>query len=205
MLPADLIRDLPQTNMVPDMVLEFLSVPEGHCVDNHVIVDGVCVQVGGDDHLILVTPHTPGCFNSNLMRLLRRDLSGLKALKPVIGHVRSPETEAPLNGYHFFIGSVLGAVHAGDIHLAVGLVIVCHILQRLGQVVIQILSLRGFVRVVGVVDDGFQIALHRPEACGSHQPSLPGWITVSRSLSRTSRTAASFPLFRASSSLAQRS
>ena len=71
MLPTDLIRDFPQTKMVPDMVLEFLPVLEGYCVDHHVIVDGIRVQMSGDDHLILVTPHAPGGLDPDLVCLLR--------------------------------------------------------------------------------------------------------------------------------------
>lgn len=71
MLPADLIRDLPQTNMVPDMVLEFLPVLERYSVDHDVIVDGIRVQMSGDDHLIHVTPHAPGGLDPDLVCLLR--------------------------------------------------------------------------------------------------------------------------------------
>ena len=145
-------------------------------MDDHVIMNRVRVQVRGDHYLILVSPHLPGSLDPDLMDLLRRDLTGLEALITVVGYIRSPKPEAALDSYHLLVCSVYCAVYTGDVHPPVGLIVVRRVFQNLGEIVIQIFLFRCLIRVVGVVDDGFQIALHRPEACGGHNPSsFPFW------------------------------
>ena len=122
--PADLVRHSPQLLVVTDFVLKFAAVLEGHRVHHEMTVNVVRVQVDGDKHLILISPHSPCGFLANGECLLRRNLALLEALNTVVADDLSPQAESPLDGDHLGIGVLLGAVDAAHKYLTVGLVVV---------------------------------------------------------------------------------
>ena len=154
-LPADGIRYFSQPVMIRYMVLKLSAVPEGYGIDHEVIVQGIRVQVGGNDNLIFLPPHPPGCFHADGMGLLRSHLTGLEALVAVISNIAAQLAKLPLGGHHCTIRVMLGAVDGADIHLPVCFGVVPHIGQGPGKVIVQILGIRSLVRVFRIVDNVF--------------------------------------------------
>ena len=169
--PADLIGDFSQLLVVADFVFELCAVLEGHRIYNKVAMHIVGVQVDGDEHLILISPH-PSCgFLANGKRLLRRYLALTEALNAVVADDFSTQTEPPLDGDHLGVGVLRRAVDTAHKHLAVGLIVVLCVTQGGVQILVQIFRCGGFAGIVGVVQRGFQIFEHRPKACHRHTAS----------------------------------
>lgn len=74
------------------------------------------------------------------MALLRRDLTGAETLVSVVGDVAAQLAEARLGRHHILVGGFLAAVDAGDEKLLIGFAVVLHIADRVGQIVVEILS-----------------------------------------------------------------
>ena len=89
--------------MLLNAVSKLVPVPEGDGVDYEVTMEVVRVQVSGDKHLEVLTPHAPGGLQSYLMGLLRRDLSCLEGLEAVIGNHLAPLPEPALDRCHLLI------------------------------------------------------------------------------------------------------
>ena len=134
-------------------------------------VNVVRVQVDGDKHLILISPHSPCGGFADFKGLLRRNLALLEALNTVVADDLTTKPEPPLHGDHLGVGVLPGAVDAADKDLPVGLVVVLHIPQGGVQILVQIFRGCGLVGIVGVVQRGPQIFEHRPEACHRHTAS----------------------------------
>ena len=99
------------------------------------------VQVDGDEHLILISPH-PSCgFLANGKRLLRRYLALTEALNAVVADDFSTQTEPPLDGDHLGVGVLRRAVDTAHKHLAVGLIVVLCVTQGGVQILVQIFRL----------------------------------------------------------------
>ena len=156
MLPADVIRDLPQPDVIADVVFILPSGLERDGIDDEVVVQRVRVEVRRDDDLILIAPHLSCGSEADPVALLRRDLAGTEALVAVVGDVAAVFSEAFLGGGHVLIGGLRIAVDRGDKELLVRLGIVLHVLECVGQVPVEELPVRGLVRVVGILDDGLQ-------------------------------------------------
>ena len=88
--PADLVGYFPQLLVVADFILKFAAVLERHGIHHKVAMDVVCVQVDGDEHLILTSPHSPCSLLTNFKGLFRRDLAHLEALDAVVADHLSP-------------------------------------------------------------------------------------------------------------------
>ena len=115
-------------------------------------MDVIGIEMRGDDHLIFRAPHLSRGFNANLMRFLGSNLALGKALISVVGDILTALTETALDGNHFVISVMLGAVNTRDKCRMIGLVIVLHIANGGIQIFIKIFFGGGFVRIVGVVD-----------------------------------------------------
>ena len=134
-------------------------------------VNVVCVQVDSDEHLILISPHSPCGGFADFKSLLRRDLAFPEALNAVVADYFSPQTEPPLHGDHLSVGVLRRAVDAADEYLTVGLVVVFCIAQGGVQILVQILRGGGFIWIVGVIQRGLQIFEHRPKTSYRHTAS----------------------------------
>ena len=93
---------------------------------------------------------------ADAVAFFRRDLAGAEALVAVVGDVAAMLSEARLGGGHVLIGGLRIAVDCGDEELFVRFGVVLHVLDRVCQIPVEELSVRGLVRVVGVLDDGLQ-------------------------------------------------
>ena len=126
------------------------------------------IQMNGNKHLISVAPH-PSCgLLADLKRLLRCNLSFGKALYAVIADDLSFHSESALYGNHFGIGILLGAVYPTDVHFLVGFVIVFGITERRVQILIEVFSRSGLVRIICVFERSVQIPADGPESCNCH-------------------------------------
>lgn len=119
------------------------------------VVQRICVQMGGNYDLIILAPHLLCCFHPYLMRFLRRYLTGFEALISMVSHIPTHLSKLPLGGKHSPIGVVLGAVDGADIHLLIRLFIVLGVAQCTVEIIVQILLAGGFVRIFRIVDDTF--------------------------------------------------
>ena len=151
-LLANNIRDFPQAVVVRNMVFKLPASAERHGVHDDVIVDIVCVQVGGDHDLIVIAPHPSDSFHADGVCLLRCHLTGLKALVSVISHIAAQLSIAALGVHHGFIGQLLRAVDSADIHFLIGLFVIGSITQSAVQILIQVLPVGGLIRVFRIVD-----------------------------------------------------
>ena len=89
----------------------------------------------------------------------------------MVAHHLATQTEPPLDGDHLGVGVLRRAVDAAHKHFAVGFVIVLCVAQGSIQILVQIFRCGGLVGIVGVVQRGFQVFEHRPEACHRHTAS----------------------------------
>jgi|GEM_PF-4051542 len=168
MLLADGVRDLPQLLMLLYAVSKLVPASEGDGVHNEVAMGVVRVQVGGDQDLEVLAPHTPGGLQADLVGFLRRDLPGLEGLVAVVGNDLAPLPEPALHGHHLLISEDRRTVDSRGVLPFVSLVIVFGIPQDGIEIIIHILPLRGFIRVVGIVQDLLQLAPYGPEASSGH-------------------------------------
>ena len=129
-LGADSIGDFSQLQAVADTVAEFLPVCKGNAIDYEMVVNIIGIEMRGDDHLVFCAPHHSSGFHADLMRFFGCDLSLGKALVSVIGDILSALTETALDGDHFVIGIVLGAVDTRNKCRVVGFRVILYIANR---------------------------------------------------------------------------
>ena len=111
--PAKLVGNRLHLVIVPLGAVVLDAVRKGYGVDDKVIVQMIFfVKVGGDDHLIAVAPKPGRQLYADLMRQLRRGLSGGKGLIAVIGHRAVLLAEPFLHRQHFVTGGGGRAVDA---------------------------------------------------------------------------------------------
>ena len=122
--------------MVAYLVLEFASVLKGNWIHNEVTMDVLGIQMHRHKHLVSVSPHPASRFLADLECRLRRDLARPKALDSVIGHHTATVAKAFLNGHHFPIGILLGAVDSTNEHGTVRLSIIGGVFQRVIEVTV---------------------------------------------------------------------
>ena len=168
MFLADRVRDLPQIVMLGYLISELLSILERNGIHHKMIVQIIRIQVCGDKDLVVLTPHPPCGLDPDRVTLLRRQLVRFERLIPVIRNNLAALTVFLLDRHHLFVGKCRGTIHAGNVFLLVGLVIVLRISERLIQVLIKILLCRGLVRIVGIIQYLLELAPDGPESCGCH-------------------------------------
>ena len=116
MLFAYFVRYFSKLVSIADLIAKFFAVLKGNAIHHKMIVNIFGVEVGGNDYLKPLAPHPPRRFYTELVGLLRRDLTLRKALKPVVSNVLSSLAEMPLDRHHILIGSKPRAVYARDKH-----------------------------------------------------------------------------------------
>ena len=143
------------------------------------VMKGSSIEVGGDQHLVFIAPHPLCQLHAESMAKLRGDLTGLKALVGVVGHVTARLTEPLFGRLHFLESGAPVAVHAGDEHgpfLAFnGLFLVSGVVENAPQIRID-----GLIRVLGVVHHTGQTVLDRPDFSCRHRLH-PHWCRPSGS------------------------
>lgn len=122
--------------MIANFILEFAPVLKGNRVHSKVAMDIFGVQMHRHKYLIPVTPHPAGRFLADLKCHLRRDLARPKALDSMIGYHAATIAKAFLNGHHFPVGILLGAVDPSHEHGTVRLGIIGGVFQRVVEVAV---------------------------------------------------------------------
>ena len=80
------------------------------------VVISAGVEVGGDQHLVLVAPHSFCKFNAEFVCKLRCNLACFETLICVISHIAGSLIKAFLHRNHFRKSGVGVAIYACDIH-----------------------------------------------------------------------------------------
>ena len=132
------------------------------------IVQIIRIQVCGDKDLVVLTPHPPCRLDPDRMTFLRRQLVRPERLIAVIGDHLAALTVFSFDRHHLFVGKCRGTIHAGNVFLFIGLVIVLRISERLIQVLVEKLFRRRLVRIVGIIQYLLELAPDGPESCGCH-------------------------------------
>ena len=125
-----LVGDFSKLQAVANTVAKFLPVGKGNAIDYEMVVNVIGIEMGGNNHLVFCTPHHTSGFYADLMRFFGCNLSLGKALVSVVGDILSALTETALDGDHFVIGIVLGAVDARNKCRVVGFRVILYIANR---------------------------------------------------------------------------
>ena len=165
---ADRVRDLPQIVMLGYLIPELLSILERNGIHHKMIVQIVCIQVCGDKDLIVLAPHPFRRFDPDRMTLLGCQLIRLERLIPMIRNNLAALAVFLLDRHHLFVGKCRGTIHAGNVFLFIGLVIVLRISERLIKIFVEIFLCRRLVRIVGIIQYLLELAPDGPESCGCH-------------------------------------
>ena len=155
LLQTNRIRNFPEFIVIGNMVFELPAGAKRHGVDYNMVVEIVCIQMGGDYDFIISAPHSSGSFQTDFVSLLRGDLSGAETLKSVVRHIPTQFSVSAFGCRHIRIGLLRGPVDGGNKHLLVSLVIVFRIAECLVEIVIQKLSIYGFIWIFSMIDDLF--------------------------------------------------
>ena len=170
---AHLVGQVSHTEILALAAVVFLSIPHTDGVKNEMIVERSCVKMGGNQHLIFVSPHLSGKFNTELVALLRRDLAGHETLISMIRNVLSAGlSETLLHVPHFLKSGFHFAVDAG---YGMELFAFRHDFLLVGSVfddVLQIGELRLF-RIIAVIDHAGDTILYRPDLRHRHRLRPP--------------------------------
>ena len=148
--------------------VEFLSGAEGYGVDQKVVMQVLPVQMGGDQHLIVLAPQLPRQLQAELMALPGRHLAGKKALIGVIGRIAALLAELLFDRDHLLIGTLRVAVDAGDkahVLVADSFLLAAGVVKRLPEI-----GVLGLVRVARVIHQPLEAVTNRPYLRGCH-----GW------------------------------
>ena len=113
-LAADRVRGRPQLGVLAAALLILFAVHIGHRVDDEVVVQAVCVLVGGHQHLEPPAPHPPRQLHPDGVALFRSYLAGLETLVGMQRHRAAGLAEPPLHRPHVRPGLPGLAVKAGD-------------------------------------------------------------------------------------------
>ena len=81
------IGDLPKLHVVTDMVFKLSARLKRNGIYHEMIVNVIRVKMGGNDYLIICSPHPFCCFYTDTMCFGGSDFICYKALIPVISNV----------------------------------------------------------------------------------------------------------------------
>ena len=126
-LQANCVGNLSQLVMVGNMVFKLPPGTKRYRIYHNMIVKIICVQVGGNDYLIILAPHTPCSFQSDLMRFFGGDFPTTKALVSVIGNIPAEFAVTTLSSHHIFVCSLFRTVDTRNIHRLIRLFIILNI------------------------------------------------------------------------------
>ena len=150
---TDCIGDPPKLHVVTDMVFKLPARLKRYRVHHKMIVYIVGIEMGGNNYLVVCSPHSFCSFYTDTMRFSGCNFICRKTLIPVIGNIAAELSVSPLGCHHTLIGSLLRAVDTRHIHCLVGLLVVLHITERRPQVLVQELFIGGFIGVLRIVDN----------------------------------------------------
>lgn len=113
-LAADQVGSFTQLHVGAAGVIVVPAVPEGHGVEDKVIVIAVGVDVGSDDDFVLAAPDPVGEFDTDFVCQLGSDFSGREALISVEDQVAASFGKALFCHVHLVISHARDAVQACD-------------------------------------------------------------------------------------------
>lgn len=150
------------------MVFKLTTGAKRYRINHNMIVKIICVQMGGDDYLVILAPHTPCSFQSDLMCFFRRNLATYKTLITVIGNIPAELAVTTLSSHHIFVCFLLRTVDTRNIHRLIRLFVILNITECRIYIFIQDFFVDGFVRVTSIFYYFFQHVFDRPESGGRH-------------------------------------
>ena len=121
-LTAKLIGVLTKQAQICFVVVIVLAVRKGNGVYYKVVMQTLGVEVGGNNDLKSVAPHSLGKSDPDLVRLLWCDLARLEALEAVITDNLTPVVPLGFGNHHFIPCGSRVAVYARDKETLFGLV-----------------------------------------------------------------------------------
>ena len=128
-LTAKLIGVLTKKPQVCFVVVIVLAVRKGNGVYYKVVMKTLGVEMGGNNDLKSVAPHSLGKFDPDLVRLLWRDLARLEALEAVITDNLACVVPLVFGNHHFISGGSRVAVYARDKETLFGLILIGSVLH----------------------------------------------------------------------------
>ena len=140
-------------------------------------MQAVGIQVGGNDDLKSVAPHSLGKFNADLVSLLWRNLTVLEALEAVIADNLTRVAPSRFRNHHFISGGGRVTVYACDKETLLGLILigsVLHYIDHRLQVGFGVFRVGGLFGIFGIVDWVVEPATHIPYLADRHYDDLRG-------------------------------
>ena len=136
--------------MIAFLVQELFAISKRDRIDHEVVVKIVCVQMGGDQDLVVPSPHAAGGLQADLVGLLGSDLPGPEALIAVVGHIAAGLAEALLGGHHICVGLGRGGVQGRNEKPLLRFLLVGRIAKGLEQIISGGLGggLLGVIRII---------------------------------------------------------
>ena len=128
-LTAKLIGVLTKQAQICLVVVIVLAVRKGNGVYYKVVMQALGVEVGGNNDLKSVAPHSLGKSNPDLVRLFWRDLARLEALESVITDNLASVVPLGFSNHHFISCGSRVAVYARDKETLFGLILIGGILH----------------------------------------------------------------------------
>ena len=93
------------------------------------VMQALGVEVGSNNDLESVAPHSLGKFDPDLVRLLWRDLARLETLETVITDNLTRVAPLGFSNHHFISGGCRVAVYARDKETLLGLILIGGVLH----------------------------------------------------------------------------
>ena len=140
-------------------------------------MQAVGIQVGGNDDLKSVAPHSLGKFNADLVSLLWRNLTVLEALKAVVTDNLTRIVPLCFGNHHFISGSVRVTISTCDKETLLGLILISSVLHYIDhrlQVGFGVFRVGGLFGIFGIVNWMVEPATHIPYLADRHYDDLRG-------------------------------
>ena len=140
-------------------------------------MQAVGIQVGGNDDLKSVAPHSLGKFNADLVSLLWRNLTVLEALEAVIADNLTRVAPSRFGNHHFISGGGRVTIYTCDKETLLGLILISSVLHYIDhrlQVGFGVFGIGGLCRIFGIVDWMVEPATHIPYLADRHYDDLRG-------------------------------
>ena len=176
-LTAKLIGTLTEQPQICFVVVVVHTVRKRNRVHDKVIMQAVGIQVGGNDDLKSVAPHSLGKFNADLVSLLWRNLTVLEALKAVVTDNLTRIVPLDFGNHHFISGGGRVAIYTCDKETLLGLILISSVLHYIDhrlQVGFGVFGVGGLFGIFGIVDWVVEPATHIPYLADRHYDDLRG-------------------------------
>ena len=140
-------------------------------------MQAVGIQMGGNDDLKSVAPHSLGKFNADFVSLLWRNLTVLEALKAVVADNLTRVAPLCFGNHHFISGGGRVTIYTCDKETLLGLILISSVLHYIDhrlQVSFGVFGIGGLCRIFGIVDWMVEPATHIPYLADRHYDDLRG-------------------------------